>query len=261
MGTPEGPGEQGSGGRQRGVGEVVEAFTREGAGAAWYGRGARNRGAGYSIREMATEGGRGMADEPGTAGTEPRIALPGFAEEALPWLDAVFRFGLRLTGGDQAAAEDLTQETFLRAYRHWSTYTPGTSCRSWLFTICRNAFLRGRERESRRGEVLESEMDHAVEALASARVLSELQSDDPEQTFFKSFLDAEVEAAVANLPPEFHDALVMSDIEGLSYNEIAQVLDIPVGTVKSRLYRGRRLLAQALREYATEMGYIRGGVQ
>jgi RNA polymerase sigma-70 factor (ECF subfamily) len=202
-----------------------------------------------------------MADEAGTAGAEPRIALPGFAEEALPWLDAVYRFSLRLTGGDQAGAEDLTQETYLRAYRHWSTYSPGSSCRSWLFTICRNAFLRGRERESRRGEVLESELDHAVEALASARVLSELQSADPAQAFFESFLDAEVEAAVAKLPPEFHDAVVMSDIEGLSYSEIAEVLGVPVGTVKSRLYRGRRLLAQALREYATEMGYIRGGAQ
>ena len=202
-----------------------------------------------------------MDEEAGPGGAEPRIALPGFEEEALPWLDAVYRFSLRLTGGDAAAAADLTQETYLRAYRHWSTYTPGTSCRSWLFTICRNAFLRNRERESRRSEVLESELDHAVEALASARVLSDLQSDDPERTFFDSFLDAEVESAVAQLPPEFHDALVMSDIEGLSYNEIAEVLGIPVGTVKSRLYRGRRLLAQALREYATEMGYIRGGVQ
>jgi len=202
-----------------------------------------------------------MADEAETGGVEPRLSLPGFAEEALPWLDAVYRFSLRLTGGDRSAAEDLTQETFLRAYRHWSTYTPGTSCRSWLFTIARNAFLRSREREGRRAEVLESEMDHAVEALASARVLSDVQTNDPERTFFDSFVDAEVEAAVANLPPSFHDAVVMSDVEGLSYNEIADVLGVPVGTVKSRLYRGRRLLAKALRDYATEMGYIRGGIQ
>lgn len=200
-----------------------------------------------------------MAEQNGLASLEPHIELPGFEKEALPWLDAVFRFGLRLTGGNQAEAEDLTQETFLRAYRHWSTYTPGTSCRSWLFTICRNAFLRGRERQGRRGEVLESELDHAVEAMASAKALGEIRTDDPERNFFDSFVDAEIEAAVAKLPPEFHDALVMSDIEGLSYGEIAEVLDVPVGTVKSRLYRGRRLLAQELREYATEMGYIRGG--
>ena len=202
-----------------------------------------------------------MAEQDGLAGSVPHLELPGFEKEALPWLDAVYRFGLRLTGGDSAAAEDLTQETFLRAYRHWSTYTPGTSCRSWLFTICRNVFLRGVERESRRSEVLESDMDHAIEALASARTLGEIRAGDPERSFFASFVDAEVEAAVARLPAEFHDAVVLSDIEGLSYNEIAEVLDVPVGTVKSRLYRGRRLLAQALREYAVEMGYIRGGAR
>jgi RNA polymerase sigma-70 factor (ECF subfamily) len=202
-----------------------------------------------------------MAEEDGLAGPEPRLELPGFEKEALPWLDAVYRFSLRLTGGNQADAEDLTQETFVRAYRHWSTYTPGTSCRSWLFTICRNAFLRERERGNRRGEVLESELDHAVEALAGARTLGEIRTEDPERSFFDSFVDAEVEAAVARLPLEFHDAVVLSDIEGLSYNEIAEVLGVPVGTVKSRLYRGRRLLAQALREYATEMGYIRGGAR
>jgi RNA polymerase sigma-70 factor (ECF subfamily) len=75
--------------------------------------------------------------------------------------------------------------------------------------------------------------------------------------FFDSFVDAEVDASIAKLPDEFRDAVVLSDLEGLSYNEIADVLGVPVGTVKSRLYRGRRLLAKALRDYATEMGYVR----
>ncbi len=193
------------------------------------------------------------------AGEESGIRLerPGFEEEALPWLDAVYRFSLRLTGND-VEAQDLTQETFLRAYRHWDTYTPGTSCRSWLFTICRNAFLRSRERQQRRRESLESELDVAVEAVASAEVLASIRADDPERTFFDSFIDEEVETAVGNLPDEFRSAVILSDLEGLNYQEIATVLDIPVGTVKSRLYRGRRLLARALRDYATEMGYIRG---
>ncbi len=184
----------------------------------------------------------------------------GFELEALPWLEAVYRFSLRLTG-NESEAEDLTQETFLRAYRHWSTYTPGTSCRSWLFTICRNAFLRGREQRDRRRESLESELDVAVEALASAEILGEIRQEDPERQFFDSFVDAEIDAAVARLPFEFRDAVILSDLEGLSYNEVADVLDIPVGTVKSRLYRGRRLLASALRDYATEMGYLRGGAR
>ncbi|HUF69550.1 MAG TPA: sigma-70 family RNA polymerase sigma factor [Longimicrobiales bacterium] len=188
------------------------------------------------------------------------LGRPGFEEEALPWLDAVYRFSLRLTG-NEAEADDLTQETFLRAYRHWSTYTRGTSCRSWLFTICRNAFLRGRERTDRRMESFESELDVAVEAMAGAKVLAEIRNEDPERRFFDSFIDAEVDAAIARLPDEFRQAVVLSDLEGLSYNEVAHVMDVPVGTVKSRLYRGRRLLAAALRDYATEMGYIAGGTK
>jgi RNA polymerase sigma-70 factor (ECF subfamily) len=192
---------------------------------------------------------------------QERLAKPGFAEEALPWLDAVYRFALRLTGGRADAAEDLVQETFLRAYRHWDTYTPGTSCRSWLFTICRNAFLRGEERRGRRHEVLDSELDYNAEALASAIELDELREADPERAFFDSFVDDEVLAAVDRLPAEFRDAVVLSDLDGLSYQEVADVLAIPIGTVKSRLYRGRRLLGRALRGYALEMGYIPGGTR
>jgi RNA polymerase sigma-70 factor (ECF subfamily) len=130
-----------------------------------------------------------------------------------------------------------------------------------LFTICRNPFLRGREQRDRRREHFESELDAAVEAIASAETLAEIMAEDPERRFFDSFIDAEVDAAIRRLPDEFRDAVILSDLEGFSYNEVADVLAIPVGTVKSRLYRGRRLLARALRSYATEMGYIRGGTR
>lgn len=189
----------------------------------------------------------------------PRLTKPGFEDEALPWLDAVYRFSLRLTGGNEAEADDLTQETFLRAFRHWDTFQRGTNARSWLFTICRNVFLRSRERQVRRNESLESELDFAVEAVASAHALHELRQDDPERTFFRSFLDSSIDAAIADLPDEFRDAVVLSDMEGLAYSEIADVLGVPIGTVKSRLYRGRRLLAKALHDYGREMGYVRGG--
>jgi RNA polymerase sigma-70 factor (ECF subfamily) len=97
-------------------------------------------------------------------------------------------------------------------------------------------------------ESFESELDVAVEAMAGAKVLAEIRNEDPERRFFDSFIDAEVDAAIARLPDEFRQAVVLSDLEGLSYNEVAQVMDVPVGTVKSRLYRGRRLLAAALRD-------------
>lgn len=192
-----------------------------------------------------------------TASVDPPLKKQGFVEEALPWMDAVYRFGLRLTGGNEDEAQDLSQETFLRAYRHWETYTPGTSARSWLFTIMRNAFLRSQERKGRRRETLESELDFSVEAINSAVALRDIRAQDPQGEFFDSFIDREVLDAVSRLPDEFREAVVLSDLEGLSYNEIAEVQNVPLGTVKSRLYRGRRLLAQALRDYALEMGYIR----
>lgn len=202
-----------------------------------------------------------MTDESPAAGNtldDPAVLKNReFAEEALPCMDAVYRFALRLTRGNDAEAEDLVQSTFLRAYRSWHTYTPGTNCLSWLFTICRNQFLRGEERRGRRREVPESEIDADVESLAATAVFSEVDNSNPERSFFDSFVDEEVMKAVDSLPEAFRETVVLSDLEGLSYPELSKVLDIPVGTVKSRLFRGRRMLQQALYDYALEMGYIR----
>jgi RNA polymerase sigma-70 factor, ECF subfamily len=197
--------------------------------------------------------GAGLAPPEDTAA----LARPGFADEALPWLDAVYRFALRLTGGNTAEADDVTQETFLRAYRHWDTYRRGTSVRSWLFTICRNAFLRSRERQARRSESLETDLDWSIDALAAADLYREIEQADPERRFFDSFLDEEIGRALGALPADFREVVVLSDVEGLSYGEIAEVLRLPLGTVKSRLYRGRRLLQRSLYTYAIEMGYLR----
>lgn len=185
------------------------------------------------------------------------LSKPGFADEALPWLDAVYRFTLRLTAGNRAEAEDIVQETFLRAYRHWHTFRRGTSARSWLFTIARNVFLRSRERQSRTPETLESEMPYDVSALAATSVLADLNNEDPERRFFRSFLDEEITREIERLPQEFREVVVLSDVEGMDYAEIAEVAGIPLGTVKSRLYRGRRLLQRALYDYAVENGYLR----
>ncbi len=188
-------------------------------------------------------------------GADPRAA---FAREALPHLDAVYRFSLRLTAGRQQDAEDLTQDTFLQAHRGWHTYRPGTNCLSWLFTICRNRFLRGEERRGRRPETTEADAGADVEALAATAVFAEVRSGtDPEREFFDSRLDAEVERALDRIPTPFREAVVLSDLEDLTYAEISEVLGLPIGTVKSRLFRGRRLLQQALYEFALENGYVR----
>lgn len=192
---------------------------------------------------------------------EPQLKKAGFAEEALPWMDAVYRFALRLTAGNSAEAEDLVQDTYLRAYRSWETYTQGTSCRSWLFTICRNLFLRSRERAARAPEHAATDLDMNVEAVASASVFGRMYDADPAQQYFDSFVDEEVLRGVESLPAEFREVVVLSDLEGLAYQEIADVIGSPLGTVKSRLYRGRRLLAERLYQYAMDMGYLRGGAR
>jgi RNA polymerase sigma-70 factor (ECF subfamily) len=181
-----------------------------------------------------------------------------FHTEALPHMDAVFRFALRLSGSrDQA--EDLVQETFLRAYRSWEQYTPGTQCKSWLFTICRNVFLRGQERGQRHDEIVSENVDRSSGPFDVVNpVWVKAVEADPEGDFFEAIVDEEVLQRIQALPEDYRTAVVLSDLEGLSYQEIAEMTEVPVGTVKSRLFRGRRLLQKDLYDYAVSMGYIDG---
>ncbi len=191
-----------------------------------------------------------MADSP-----DRRAA---FEAEAVPHLDAVYRFALRLAGSPDAA-EDLVQETYLRAYRAWEQFTPGTNAKSWLFTICRNVFLRQRERGQRHQEIVEREspreLAQGVGNLVNP-IWSSTNDQDPEGQFFDSIVDDEVLRAIDALPEEYRTAVVLSDVEGLPYQEIAEMMGVPVGTVKSRLFRGRRQLQKVLHDFAVEMGYI-----
>lgn len=182
----------------------------------------------------------------------------GFEAEALPHLDAVYRFALRLTKSPDRA-EDLVQETYLRAWRSWEQYTRGTRVKSWLFTICRNVFLRQQERGQRHDEIVETEAARAPNQVGGSIINPVWVSTlgrDPEGRFFDSIVDDEVLRAIDDLPEDYRSAVVLSDLEGLTYQEMAETLDVPVGTVKSRLFRGRRKLQMVLYEYAVEMGYI-----
>ena len=180
----------------------------------------------------------------------------GFEEEALPHLDAVYRFALRLSGAPDQA-EDLVQETFLRAFRSWGQYTKGTAAKSWLFTICRNVFLRGRERALRHDDIVAENVGRAGPGPNPVNpVWVSVLGVDPEGDFFESIVDDQIVKAIESLPEEYRTAVVLSDLEGLPYAEIAELMEVPVGTVKSRLFRGRRQLQEALYEYAVEMGYI-----
>ena len=179
-----------------------------------------------------------------------------FVDEAIPHMDAVYRFALRLAG-TQDGAEDLVQDTYFRAFRAWEQYTPGTRCKSWLFTICRNVFLRQRERGQRHDEIVgETAYEDPRARAREAAVFAASKDADPEGEFFRAIVDEEVLRAIDDLPDEYRMAVVLSDLEDLSYNEIAEIMEIPVGTVKSRLFRGRRQLQERLHAYAVEMGYI-----
>jgi RNA polymerase sigma-70 factor (ECF subfamily) len=177
-----------------------------------------------------------------------------FEAEVLPQLDSLYRLALRLTT-DPSRAEDLVQDTVLKAFRSWGQYQPGTNIRSWLFTILRNTFIN--EYRRRKREPIPMDLETA-ETYAAFRAPEE---EDPEGKFFSDIVDAKVLEAIDALPEEFREVLVLSDIENLSYGEIAEVLHVPVGTVKSRLFRARRLLQRALYDHAVEMGYIRSSVE
>lgn len=182
-----------------------------------------------------------------------------FHAEVLPHMDAVYRFALRLSG-TRDRAEDLLQETFLRAYRSWDQYTAGTQCKSWLFTICRNVFLRDRERGHRHDEIVAENVDRAPGSLDVVNpVWAKAVEADPEGDFFDAIVDKEVLSRIQELQEEYRTAVVLSDLEGMSYQEISELTGVPVGTVKSRLFRGRRVLQRELYEYAVSMGYLKAG--
>ncbi|HXW84118.1 MAG TPA: sigma-70 family RNA polymerase sigma factor [Candidatus Binataceae bacterium] len=177
-----------------------------------------------------------------------------FEQQALPHLDALYTMATRLARNPDDA-NDLLQETVLRAYRFFHQFTPGTNIRAWLLTILYNNFRNGYRRTSREQPASSSDdFDHRIE-LESLRVDpngSNLETEVSART-----LDRKVSAALDSLPEEFRNAILLVDMEELSYQEVATVLTVPVGTVKSRVSRGRALLRQALRGYARERGIVR----
>jgi RNA polymerase sigma-70 factor, ECF subfamily len=181
---------------------------------------------------------------------EPTTAGRSFDAEALPHLDALYRVALRLTG-DPSQAEDLVQDTMLKAYRAWRQYRPGTNAKGWLLTILRNTFIN----DYRRRKLEPVAMD--LEAVEPHALFRDVEQSDPEGAFFSKIVDEKVLEAIDALAPEFREVLVLSDIEGMRYAEIAETLQVPVGTVKSRLFRARRQLQAALYAHAVEMGYIK----
>jgi RNA polymerase sigma-70 factor (ECF subfamily) len=172
-----------------------------------------------------------------------------FEREALVHLDALYSFALKLTRA-RDDAEDLVSDTMLRAFDRWEQYQLGTNVRAWLFTILYHTFVSRKRRIDAREVQLPEDADgwSAFEAVGES---------DPEGKFYDSFIDEEVTREIDQLPEDYRTAVVLSDIQGLRYAEIAEILGIPEGTVKSRLFRGRRILQKKLVGYAVEMGYVK----
>jgi RNA polymerase sigma-70 factor (ECF subfamily) len=173
-----------------------------------------------------------------------------FESEALPFIDDVYRFALSLTR-DAADADDIVQETFLRAYRSWHTFQPGSDARRWLFTITRNVFLRSRERERRHVDL----EDGDVEAMSTFATHGQMVRDGSDQILTKIDLAPALRRALDELDEPFKSAVLLVDLEDQSYDAAAQILGVPIGTVRSRLFRGRRILQDKLITYARDAGF------
>ncbi|MDB4874243.1 MAG: hypothetical protein JWM41_689 [Gemmatimonadetes bacterium] len=173
-----------------------------------------------------------------------------FAAVALPLLPAIARVAHALTV-DDADADDLVQETFLRAYKHWRTFERGSDCKSWLSAICRNAFFEQRRRESRSTAV----EDQELESLAAARLHNSARASGVDNMFSRLDLGPAIARAIEALEPRYRDVVVLVDVEDFSYEQVAEALGIPIGTVRSRLYRARRQLQEALLAFAVDAGY------
>lgn len=171
-----------------------------------------------------------------------------FEREAMPWIEDVHRFALSLTR-DESDADDVVQDTFLRAYRSWHTYMPGSDCRRWLFTICRNVFLRSRERARPTVELEATEIDGAVAGTLYAT------SERLDDVLSRLDLAPAIADALATVPEPFRSTLIIVDVEDQSYEAAAEQLGVPIGTVRSRLFRGRRLMQEQLMTYAVDAGF------
>ena len=175
-----------------------------------------------------------------------------FEREALPHMDILFNYALRMTGS-RADAEDLLQETFLKAFRFWDKYEKGTNIRAWLFRIMKNTYINMYRKAVKEPDTVD--YDNIQNFYDSIREVS-TDSNDLQEKIFGQLLDDDVAKALESLPEEFRTVVILCDIEGLTYEEIAEFVECPVGTVRSRLHRGRKLLHTILFDYAKKRGFI-----
>jgi RNA polymerase sigma-70 factor, ECF subfamily len=179
-----------------------------------------------------------------------------FEAAAMPYLDPLYNAAYRMARNPQDA-EDLVQETYLKAYKYYDKFEEGTNLKAWLFKILKNTFINSyRKKQQAPPKADFADIEESFETIVRDDAGA---ARTPEEELLEKVLDADVQQAIEELPHDYRMVVLLADLEGFAYKEIADILEIPVGTVMSRLYRGRRLLEEALLKYAREHGYIREG--
>ena len=179
-----------------------------------------------------------------------------FQDEVPPLLDSLYGGALRMTR-NPADAEDLVQETMLRAYRSFDRFESGTNLKAWLFRIMTNAYINTYRKKQREPQKL------STDEVQDFDLYQELKSHDPqweatpENIVLDRLLDADIVSAIEDLPEQFRLAVILSDVEGFTYAEMAEIMDVPMGTVMSRLHRGRKALQKRLLQLARERGIVK----
>jgi len=177
-----------------------------------------------------------------------------FETEALIHLDSLYRTALRMTK-NEGDAGDLVQDTFLKAYRFWDKFEEGTNCRAWLFKIMTNIFINNYRSKASTPQTID--LEDIDDNFLFGQLSALGPSENPEKLFFNKIFDTDVRAAIDEMPDDFRLVTILSLLEGFGYQEIADILGINVGTVKSRLHRGRKLLQKSLWDYAVNNGFVK----
>lgn len=193
-------------------------------------------------------------DGPPRASTPRSDDQKRFEAEALPLLDIIYGGALRLTR-NPADAQDLVQETYLRAFRSWKSYEQGTNLKAWLFKIMTNHYISSYRSKKKEPIIISADAGDDFD-LYDVLVVEGVQTASAESIVLDNLLDSDVKAAFADLPEEFRMAVLLADVEGFSYKEMAEMLKIPIGTVMSRLHRGRKALQKALWNLAVDRGIV-----
>ena len=182
-----------------------------------------------------------------------------FEAAAMPFVDSLYNTAFRMTRNAEDA-EDLVQESYLKAYKYYDKFQEGTNFKAWLFKILKNTFINNyRRRQQRPPQSDFAEIEESFETQVSDEVKRRIKS--PEEELLEDILDEDVQRALDELPSDYRMAVLLADLEGFSYKEIAEILELPVGTVMSRLYRGRKLLEDGMLRYARDHGYLRDNAE